>query len=78
MNQKTSSKTVFSNIRFNLGEILAIEQVLRHSTDFGQSVAPPDVVSGILQKIHNHKPLVGTIGWEQDLKLGLNTDTENG
>ncbi len=69
MTQTTSSKTVFSNIRFNLGEILAIEQVLRHSTDFGQSVAPPDVVSGILQKIQNHKPLVVNIGWEQDLKL---------
>ncbi|BAQ86474.1 hypothetical protein [uncultured Mediterranean phage uvMED] len=70
MDQTTSSKNVFSNIRFNLGELLAIEQVLRHSTDFGQSVAPPDVVSGILQKIQNHKPLVVTIGWEQDLKLG--------
>ena len=70
MDQTTSSKTVFSNIRFNLGELLAIEQVLRHSTDFGQSVAPPDVVNGILQKIHNHKPLVVSIGWEQDLKLG--------
>lgn len=64
MDQTTSSKTVFSNIRFNLGELLAIEQVLRHSTDFGQSVAPPDVVSGILQKIQNHKPLVVRIGRE--------------
>ena len=56
MNQKRSSKKVFSNIRFTLGEVLAIEQVLRHSTDFGQSVAPPDLINGILQKIQKDKP----------------------
>ena len=55
MNQKTSSRyNWFTTIRFTVGEVITILQILRHSKDFGQEMAPPEMVDGIINKIENH------------------------
>ena len=45
----------YSSIKFTARETIAILNVLKHSQDFGQSVAPEDIVQGIIDKIQNGK-----------------------
>jgi len=44
-----------SEIRFTVGEVLWLLNILRHSQAFGQSIAPEDTIQGIIQKIEKSK-----------------------
>ncbi len=44
-------KKYYSDVKFTARELIAILNVLKHSQQFGQSVAPEDVIHEIIDKI---------------------------
>ena len=46
-------KKYYSDVKFTARELIAILNVLKHSQQFGQSVAPEDTVHQIINKIKN-------------------------
>ena len=47
------NKKYYSDVKFTARELIAILNVLKHSKQFGQSVAPEDTVHEIINKIQN-------------------------
>ena len=45
------NKKYYSDVKFTARELIAILNVLKHSQQFGQSVAPEDVINEIIDKI---------------------------
>ena len=48
-------KKYYSDVKFTARELIAILNVLKHSQQFGQSVAPEDTVQLIIKKIEDGK-----------------------
>ena len=48
-----NNKKNYSDVKFTARELIAILNVLKHSKQFGQSVAPEDTIHEIIQKIQN-------------------------
>lgn len=56
MEQEKRKRTLYkyySDVKFTARELIAILNVLKHSQQFGQSVAPEDTVHQIINKIQN-------------------------
>tara|TARA_R100000152_G_C6697400_1_gene127659 strand:- start:556 stop:717 length:162 start_codon:yes stop_codon:yes gene_type:complete len=48
-------KKYYSDVKFTARELIAILNVLKHSQQFGQSVAPEDTIQSIIKKIQDGK-----------------------
>ena len=55
MRNNLKNKKYYSEVKFTARELIAILNVLKHSQQFGQSVAPEDTVQSIIKKIQDAK-----------------------
>ncbi len=42
-----------THLKFSYIELIAISKVLKHSQQFGQSVAPTDIIDDVIRKIND-------------------------
>jgi len=47
------NKKYYSDVKFTARELIAILNVLKHSQQFGQSVAPTDIIDDVIKKIND-------------------------